>query len=218
MRVALADDSVLLREGISSILAADGFEILAQAGDADELLVAIAADPPDVALVDIRMPPNYADEGIRAAEEIDARFPGVGVLVLSQYVEPGFAMRLLEQRTEGRGYLLKDQVAEAGVLIDAVRTVGGGGSFVDPAVVEQLVGRQRAEDPLAELSAREREILALMAEGRSNAAICSGLWLSPKTVEGHVRNIFLKLGLQPAADDHRRVLAVLRYLRSTDGG
>jgi DNA-binding NarL/FixJ family response regulator len=215
MRLVIADDSILLREGLASLLAADGFDIVGQAGDAKGLLELVAKTVPDVALVDIRMPPSYSDEGIRAAGTIDRLHPGVGVLVLSQYIESAYAIRLLEQRTRGRGYLLKDQVADVETLLTAVRSVGEGGSFVDPAVVEQLVGRHREPDALADLTERERELLGLMAAGRSNAAICATLFLSPKTVEGHVRSIFMKLDLPQAGDDHRRVLAVVRYLRST---
>jgi DNA-binding NarL/FixJ family response regulator len=196
------------------VLEDNGFEVTARVGDGRELLRAVAADVPQLALVDIRMPPNFDDEGIQAAHELDERFPDVGVLVLSQYVEPEFAMELLEERTRGRGYLLKDKVTDVKTLVASVWAVGTGGSFVDPAVVSQLVTRRGAGESLSELTARERETLALMAEGRSNAAICSALFLSPKTVETHVHSIFMKLNLQPAEDDHRRVLAVLRYLRA----
>lgn len=215
MRVIIADDSIIVREGLASLLSADGFEIAGLAADAEALLEAIPGSAPDVTLVDIRMPPDFRDEGIRAAEEIDRRFPGLAVLVLSHFIESDYAMRLLESRTRGRGYLLKDHLAGTETLTHAIRTVAAGGSFVDPAVAERLVVVQRRPDPLADLTPREREILELMAEGRTNSGICSRLYLSPKTVEGYVRSIFMKLDLPPAQDDHRRVLAVLRYLRST---
>jgi DNA-binding NarL/FixJ family response regulator/class 3 adenylate cyclase len=214
MRVMLADDSILLREGVARLLAETGFSVLAQAGDAEELLAAIDADPPDVAIVDIRMPPTHTDEGLRAAHRIRAEHPGVGVLVLSQYVETDYAVELVAEGAGGLGYLLKDRVANVQEFTDAVRRIGAGGSVIDPEVVTRLVGRARKASPLDALSQRERDALGLMAEGRSNQAISEAMFLSPKTVEGHVRNIFTKLGLADTPDDHRRVLAVLTFLRS----
>ncbi len=214
MRVILADDSILLREGVARLLSDAGFAVLAQAGDAEELLTAVAADPPDVAITDIRMPPTHTDEGLRAAHRIRAEHPGVGVLVLSQYVETDYAVDLVADGAGGLGYLLKDRVANVQEFTDAVRRIGAGGSVIDPEVVSRLVGRARQANPLDALSEREREVLALMAEGRSNQAISERMFLSAKTVEGHVRNIFTKLNLSSAPDDHRRVLAVLTFLRS----
>lgn len=213
--MVIADDAVLLREGIASVLASHGFEVAAQAGDPEALLQAVEEHQPDLVVTDIRMPPTLTDEGIRAAEELAERHPGVGALVLSQYVEAAFALRLLGQGAKGRGYLLKETVPDIETLVDAARTVAAGGSFVDPELVKRLVTKSDGHDSLAELTEREREILALMAEGRSNAAIGGHLFLSPKTVETHIGSIFSKLGLTPAADDHRRVLAVLRYLRAS---
>jgi DNA-binding NarL/FixJ family response regulator len=214
MRIALADDSLLFREGLARLLAEGGFEITGQATDADSLLALIDAQPPDVAIVDIRMPPEHRDEGLLAAHAIKERYPAVGVLVLSQYVEVPYALALVEDRPRGAGYLLKDRVEDLGEFTTSVRRVAGGEVVVDPSVVSLLVSRARAYDPLDELTTREREVLRLMAEGRSNQAISSHLFLTERTVESHVRSIFLKLNLQPAADDHRRVLAVLSYLRS----
>jgi DNA-binding NarL/FixJ family response regulator/class 3 adenylate cyclase len=214
MRVALSDDTVLLREGVARLLADAGFEIVAQSGTADDLLRHVAMHKPDVAIVDIRMPPTHTDEGLRAAQEIRTRFPGVGVLVLSQYVEPGYAMELLSESAEGVGYLLKDRVSDVEEFAAAVRRVGEGGSALDPAVISQLVGRRRKDDPLEEITAREREVLELMAEGRSNQAISERLFITPRAVEKHVTSIFNKLRLPASAEDHRRVLAVLTYLRS----
>jgi DNA-binding NarL/FixJ family response regulator len=213
MRLIVADDSLLFREGLVRLLADQGFEIVAQTDNADDLVRRVGGLHPDAALVDIRMPPSYTDEGLQAAVVIGERHPGVGVVVLSQYLESAYAMRLLENGGAGRGYLLKDRVSDLDAFAEAIRRVGSGGSVVDPAVVAALVGRQREAGPLEELTEREREILALMAEGRSNAGICERLFLSPRTVESHVRTIFRKLGLDEAHDDHRRVLAVLTYLR-----
>ncbi len=213
MRVILADDAVLLREGVAHVLASSGFDVVGQAGDADELRRLVREHVPDVAVVDIRMPPTNTDEGLRAAIDIRRELPAVGVLVLSQYLESSYAMRLFAGGADGLGYLLKDRVSDLEEFADAVRRVGEGGSVVDPEVVARLVGRPRVESPLAGLTEREQEVLALMAEGRSNQAIEQRLYLSPKTVEGHVRSIFAKLDLVPAPDDHRRVLAVLTYLR-----
>lgn len=213
MRVALADDSVLLREGLARVLSEAGFEVVAQVGDADALHTAVTLEQPDVAIVDVRMPPTHTDEGVRAAERLRAERPKLGVLLLSQVVEARRALRLFQESPEGFGYLLKDRVLEIDDFVDAVRRVARGGTAVDPAVIAQLMGRRIADSPLHELSPREREVLGLMAEGRSNQAICGKLFLSPKTVETHVHRIFQKLGLPPAAEDHRRVLAVLTYLR-----
>jgi DNA-binding NarL/FixJ family response regulator len=214
VRVVIADDSVLLREGLARVLTGDGFELVAQVGTADDLLAAVTRERPDVAIVDVRMPPTQTDEGARAAREIRERHPEIGVLVLSQVVEPTHALALFSERPEGFGYLLKDRVLELDDFLDAVRRVARGGTAIDPEVIAQLVGRRRLDDPLAELTPREREVLGLMAEGRSNQAISQKLWLSPRTIESHVNGIFLKLGLMPAPDDHRRVLAVLAFLRS----
>ena len=213
LRIILGEDSVLLREALSSLLTQRGFDVVAQAGDAQELIRKTAAFKPDVAIVDIRMPPTFTDEGLRAAEEIGERLPGTGVLVLSQHLESEYAVELLEGRTHGRGYLLKDTVRDADALVDAVQRVAAGEPVVDSMIVSQLIGRRRTHDPLDELTERERETLSLMAEGRSNRAIAARLFLSDKTVESHVRSIFRKLGLDDRPDDHRRVLAVIAYLR-----
>ena len=213
MRVVLADDSVLLREGVARLLEEVGFEVVAQSGTAEELLRQVPTHQPDVAIVDIRMPPTFTSEGLRAAQEIRRRFPGVGVLVLSQYVEPGYAMDLLAESAEGVGYLLKDRVSDVDEFAAAVRRVGDGGSALDPAVVSELVGRRRSRDPLAELTPRERDVLDLMAEGKSNHAIAEELLLTPDAVDSHVTSIFSKLNLPATEHDHRRVLAVLTLLR-----
>ena len=213
MRVVLADDSVLLREGIARLLEDAGFEVVAQSGTAEDLLRHVGMHKPDVALVDIRMPPTQSDEGLRAAKEIRERWPETGVLVLSQYVEPAYAMELLGENAEGVGYLLKDRVSDVDEFAAAVRRVGEGGSALDPAVVSQLVGRRRRDDPLEELTPREREVLGLMAEGRSNQAIAERLVITLRAVEKHVTSIFSKLRLPASAEDHRRVLAVLTYLQ-----
>lgn len=214
MRVALADDSLLFREGLARLLAEGGFEVAGQAGDAESLLSLIDEQPPDVAIVDIRMPPEHRQEGLTAARAIKASHPAVGVLVLSQYVEVHYAIGLVEDRPRGAGYVLKDRVENLDDFVGSIRRVAAGELVVDPSVVALLVSRARHQDPLDELTARERQVLTLMAEGRSNRAISEQLFLTDRTVESHVRSIFLKLGLQPAADDHRRVLAVLSYLRS----
>ncbi len=214
IRVVLADDSVLLREGVARLLSDDGFEIVGQAGTAEELLLKVRSYKPDVAIVDIRMPPTQTDEGLRAAKEIRERHPETAVLVLSQYVESGYALELLQESAEGVGYLLKDRVAHIDEFASAVRRVAEGGSALDPAVVSQLVGRRRRDDPLAELTPREREVLELMAEGLSNAAIAGRIFVTERAVEKHVTNIFQKLRLPTAPDTHRRVLAVLAFLRS----
>lgn len=214
MRVVIADDSVLLREGVVRILEDAGFEVVAQAGDAEDLMRKVNAHRPDVAVVDVRMPPTHTDEGVRAALAIRAASPDVGVLVLSQYVEEHYAMDLVADSASGVGYLLKDRVADIDRFTDAVRRVGEGGSALDPEVVAQLLGRRRRDDPLAVLSPREREVLGLMAEGRSNAGIAEELVVTERAVEKHVTAIFSKLDLVPAAEDHRRVLAVLTYVRA----
>ena len=214
MRVVVADDSVLLREGIVRLLEDAGFEVVGQAGDAEGLLRKVAAHHPDVAIVDVRMPPTNTDDGLRAALRMRAEHPEVAVLVLSQYVEEGYANELLADSAEGVGYLLKDRVADVERFLDAVRRVAAGGSALDPEVVSRLLGRRRREDPLEEITPREREVLELMAEGRSNHAIAEHMVITERAVEKHVTSIFSKLELAPAADDHRRVLAVLAYVRS----
>jgi DNA-binding NarL/FixJ family response regulator len=214
VRVVIADDSVLLREGVVRLLEEAGdFEVVAQSGTAEDLLRHVAMHKPDVAIVDIRMPPTHTDEGLRAAKEIRERHPGTGVLVLSQYVEPTYAFELLAESAEGVGYLLKDRVADIGEFVAAVKRVCDGGSALDPAVVSQLVGRRRQDDPLDRLTPREREVLEAMAEGRSNQAIADRLVVTPRAVEKHVTSIFVKLGLHGSPEDHRRVLAVLAFLR-----
>jgi DNA-binding NarL/FixJ family response regulator/class 3 adenylate cyclase len=213
MRVAVADDSLLLREGVVRVLKDSGFVVVAQAENGEDLLAAVAADPPDVVVTDIRMPPTFTDEGLQAAHRIRERFPEVGVLLLSQYVETDFAVELVSAGAARLGYLLKDRVANVQEFTDAVRRVGAGGSVIDPDVVSRLVERPRIASPIDDLTQREREVLGLMAEGRSNAGIAEHLSLSPKSIEGHVRNIFTKLGLLDTPDDHRRVLAVLTFLR-----
>ena len=213
MRVVIAEDSVLLREGVARILEDSGFEVVGQAATADELMLKVRSYTPDVAIVDIRMPPTHTDEGLRAAQEIREKHPDIGVLVLSQYVEPAYAMELLAESAEGVGYLLKDRVSDVDEFAAAVRRVGEGGSALDPAVVSELVGRRRAHDPLAELTPREREVLELMAEGKSNHAIAAKLFVTLRAVEKHVTSIFSKLNLPASEQDHRRVLAVLTFLR-----
>jgi DNA-binding NarL/FixJ family response regulator len=212
--VLLADDAVLFREGVARLLAEAGFTVAGQAGDVPGLLGLVEAAAPDVAVVDVRMPPTHTTEGLAAATRIRHSFPGTAVLVLSQYVEPHYAVELLGDGAGGVGYLLKDRVADAAELAEAVARVAAGRSVVDPAVVAMLLRRPAARNPLSRLSDREREVLALMAEGRSNQAIGARLRLTGKTVESHVRAIFTKLDLIPAADDHRRVLAVLTHLRN----
>ena len=212
-RLVLADDSVLVREGIARLLVDAGLEVVAQVGDADALLRAVREHHPDLAIVDIRMPPTHTTEGLRAAEEIRAEHgSAIGILVLSHHVEPSFAVRLLADGAGGVGYLLKDRVNDVDDFVDAVRRIARGGSVIDPSVVSVLVGR-RAKVPLDDLTERAREVLSLMAEGRSNQAIADRLSMATKTVEAHIANIFSKLELLPAPDDHRRVLAVLAHLR-----
>ncbi len=213
-RVTIAEDSVVLREGLVGLLNERGFDVVAAVGDAGALLAAVDADPPDVTVVDIRMPPTHTDEGLRAAIELRRRHPSVAVLVFSQYVETRYAAELLADRSDGVGYLLKDRVAHVGEFVDALRRVVGGGTALDPEVVSQLLAASRRTDGLAALTPREREVLGLMAEGRSNAAIASALVVTPRAVEKHVGNIFMKLDLPESDADHRRVLAVLRWLRS----
>ena len=211
MRVVIADDAVLLREGAARLLEDAGFEVVGQAGDAEDLLRKVRAHKPDVAIIDVRMPPDNTDDGLRAALAIRTELPDVGILLLSQYVEDRYIGELLAGGTEGIGYLLKDRVAEVNRFTDAVRRVGEGGSVLDPEVVAQMVGRRR--EPLSELTERERQVLALMAEGYSNRAIAETIFVSERAVERHVTNIFSKLRLEPTGQEHRRVLAVLRYLR-----
>jgi DNA-binding NarL/FixJ family response regulator len=212
MRIVIAEDSVLLRAGLTRLLSEAGLEVVAAVGDAVTLIDAVSRVQPDLAVVDVRMPPTFTDEGIRAAVEIRTRWPSVGILVLSQYVEERYATDLLAGDTAGVGYLLKDRVADVRDFVDAVRRVGDGGTALDPEVVAQLLARSRRHDPLERLSPREREVLGLMAEGRSNAAIAMALVVSDGAVEKHVRNIFTKLDLPPTELDHRRVLAVLHWL------
>jgi DNA-binding NarL/FixJ family response regulator len=210
----VADDAALFRAGICRLLTDAGIEVAADCGDAASLLAAVGHDPPDAVVLDIRMPPTRTTEGLDAARLLARDHPGVGVLVLSAYVEPHYAMQLIESGASGTGYLLKERVTDPAELIDALRRVAGGGVVIDPGVVAQLVGRRRSAGPLDSLSARERDVLAAMAEGRSNQAIGERLFLSPKTVEAYVRNVFTKLDLHEAAESNRRVLAVLAYLRA----
>ncbi|MGH2892356.1 MAG: response regulator transcription factor [Solirubrobacteraceae bacterium] len=213
IRVVIADDSVLLREGVARLLEDAGFEVVGRSGTPADLLLKVRSYDPDVALVDIRMPPTHTDEGLQAAKEIRQKHPRTGVLVLSQYAEPGYALELLQHSADGIGYLLKDRVNDLPEFTAAVRRVAAGGSALDASVVSQLVGRRRREDPLADLTPREREVLELMAEGLSNLAIAERLVVTERAVEKHITSIFAKLQL-PAADSHRRVLAVLTYLRN----
>ena len=215
MRVVIADDVMLTREGIARVLTAAGAEVVGEAEDVDGLMRAVAAEKPDCAIVDIRMPPTNTDEGIVAAQRIRELHPGVGVLVLSQYVEPGFAMRLLEETPERSGYLLKDRVSDPAILVDALRRLAEGETVVDPTIVSRLLARRRIADPLDDLSEREREVLALVAEGLSNAEIGRRLFITERTVEAHVKQIFLKLRIGQAPETNRRVLAVLAFLRSS---
>jgi DNA-binding NarL/FixJ family response regulator len=213
-RVVLADDSVLFREGVARLLEDAGFEVVGQSGTAEDLLLKVRSYKPDVAIVDIRMPPTQTDEGLQAAKEIREKHPATAVVVLSQYVEPGYALELLQDSAEGVGYLLKDRVSDIGEFAAAVRRVAGGGSALDPSVVAQLVGRRRRDDPLAELTARERVVLELMAQGLSNVAIAARIFVTERAVEKHVTSILQKLRLPAAPDTHRRVLAVLAFLRA----
>ena len=214
MRVVIADDEMLMREGTSRLLQDAGVEVVAAVDDASKLLREIATQRPDVAIVDIKMPPTHTDEGLVAAEEIGRSFPEVAVLVLSQYLESVYAMRLLESHPEGRGYLLKERVSDIAVVEDALRRLTEGECVLDPSIVARLVGRRRAHSPIDDLTERERAVLTFVAEGRSNRGVAEALFLSQKTVEAHVGRIFTKLGLEDAPDSHRRVLAVLAFLRA----
>ncbi len=214
MRVVIAEDSALFREGLARLLEGAGCEVAGRAADSGELIQLVDTQVPDIVVTDIRMPPTHTIEGLVAAAEIRNRHPDVAVLLLSQYVETTHALKLLERGGHGVGYLLKDRVSDVRQFVDAVRRVAAGGSVIDPEVVSQLFARKRRMDLVDELTERERETLRLMAEGRSNSAIASSLHMSEKTVEGHVRSIFSKLQLEPAAEDHRRVLAVLTYLKA----
>jgi DNA-binding NarL/FixJ family response regulator len=214
MRIVIAEDSVLLQEGLVRFLTEQGHQVVAAVGDATSLLAAIDEHRPDLAVVDVRMPPTHTDDGLRAALEIRRRWPEVAILVLSQYVEEQYASELLADDRGGLGYLLKDRIADVAEFQAAVERVGSGATVLDPEVVAQILARSRRQDPLARLSPREREVLGLMAEGRSNSAIAAELVVSDGAVEKHVSNIFSKLDLPPAANDHRRVLAVLRWLES----
>ena len=213
MRIVIAEDSVLLRAGLTRILADAGEDVVATVGDAEELLRVVRLHQPDLAIIDVRMPPNHTDDGLRAALQIRSEFADVGILVLSQYVEERYATDLLGSNTGAVGYLLKDRIADVGEFLGAVRQVADGGTVLDPEVVAQLLARSRRHDPLERLTSREREVLGLMAEGRSNTAIARLLVVSDKAVEKHVGNIFTKLDLPPTTDDHRRVLAVLQWVK-----
>ena len=212
MRIVLADDAALFRKGVANLLQEAGFDVVGQAENADDLLALVGEHQPDVVIVDIRMPPSHTLEGLEAAKIIRARYPAVGVLVLSQFVEPHYALQLIDNAEQGAGYLLKDRVGDIEELADAVRQIATGRLIIDPAVVSQLLNRSRRRDPLDALTDREKAVLALMAQGRSNHAIANSLFVTEKTVEAHIRAIFNKLNLTPTADDHRRVLAVITYL------
>ena len=214
MRVVVAEDVMLTREGITRLLTDSGIDVVGEVGDAAALLHAVRTTRPDAAIVDIRMPPTHTDEGLVAAQAIQSRHPGVGVLVLSMHLDSAYAVRLLEDAPERAGYLLKDRVSDIALLLDALRRLTAGECVVDPAIVSRLMARRRARGPLDELTEREHEVLRLIAEGHSNRAICDALFLSPKTVEGHIRQIFMKLDLRDSPDQHRRVLAVLAFLRA----
>jgi DNA-binding NarL/FixJ family response regulator len=214
MRVVVADDTLVTREGIVRLLRDAGVEVVAQAGDGGELLRHVAVHRPDVAIVDIRMPPTHTDEGLVAAQQIRAEHPTIGVLVLSHYVEPSYAMRLIEEQPERVGYLLKERIFDVATLVDALRRIVDGETVIDTTIVSRLVRRRRLRDPMSDLTDREREVLGLVAEGMSNRAIASRLFVTDRTVEAHVTQIFQKLGLTESPDQHRRVLAVLAFLRS----
>lgn len=214
MRVLIAEDSVLLREGLVRLLDEEGVEVAAQVGDADSLRARVRADPPDVCIVDVRMPPENNADGLIAAIELRSEFPDMGILILSQYVEPHYALELLQSGTDGVGYLLKDRITDRIQFIEGLRAVAGGGTAVDSAVVSQLLGRPRKDDPLQRLTEREQEVLAAMAEGKTNSGISDSLFMSEKTVESHVSSIFMKLDLHSDQHTNRRVLAVLQWLRT----
>ena len=213
MRIVIADDAPLIREGVAHLLMEHGVEVVDQVGEAESLLASVQALHPDVALVDIRMPPTHTDEGLRAARDIRSLFPETAVVVLSQHLEPDYALQLVQEKPEKVGYLMKERVGRAQQLLDAMQRVAAGECVVDRAVVDELLARRHRADPIEELTPRERDVLALMAEGRSNQGISRTLWLSPKTVETHIRGAFAKLGIKEAPEDNRRVLAVLAYLR-----
>ena len=212
MRVILADDAVVIRQGLARLLAEEGVDVVAQVGDAGALLAAVDRDPPDAVVVDIRMPPTFSSEGLEAAQQIRSRHPAVGVLLLSQHIDAAYAMKLVDEGAERVGYLLKDRVADIAALTSALERVRDGESVVDPALVAELLDAPRRDDPLADLTPRERDVLALVAEGRTDRGIAAALWLSPKTVETHVRSIFRKLDLPTAPTENRRVHAVLAFL------
>jgi DNA-binding NarL/FixJ family response regulator len=214
VRVAIAEDSVLLREGLARLLEEDGFDVVAQCENAEDLLLKVRSFPPDVAIVDVRLPPTHSDEGLRAALEIRSSHPSVGVLVLSQYVEVGLALKLVADSAEGVGYLLKDRISDVEEFVGAVRRVAAGGSALDPIIVSTLLSRHRQDDPIAQLTPREREVLELMASGSSNQGIADSLVITLRAVEKYVSSIFGKLGLPSTGSESRRVLAVLLYLRS----
>jgi DNA-binding NarL/FixJ family response regulator len=214
VRVAIAEDSVLLREGVARLLDEGGFDVVAQCENADDLMVEVRNFPPDVVIMDIRLPPTHNDEGLRAALELRASHPSIGVLVLSQYVEVGLALKLLADSAEGVGYLLKDRIGDVNDFVAAVRRVGEGGSVLDPIIVSTLLARQRPDDPIAQLTPRERDVLELMASGSSNQGIAESLVITVRAVEKYVSSIFSKLGLPSTGSESRRVLAVLLYLRS----
>lgn len=213
MRVVVADDVLLTREGIVRLLQEAGIDVIGEAEDAEGLLRNVRRDRPDVAIVDIRMPPTHSDEGLVAAQSIRAEHPEVGVLLLSQYVEPSYAMRLIEEQPERVGYLLKERVFDIATVVDALRRIVDGETVIDPTIVARLLGRRRREDPLSKLTEREREVLGLIAEGMSNHAVAARLFITERTVEAHVTKIFQKLGLAESPEQHRRVVAVLAFLR-----